>query len=83
MREQNRGIRRRGMSSLAALALTTLIVTAIGVPSWVDAAPNPLRSKSAEHTVSIAADGSYSVRLDTRFELARDTKWSFGGDIHD
>ena len=83
MREQKRGIRRRGMSSLAVLAFIALIVTAVGVPSWVDAAPNPLRSKSAEHTVSIAADGSYSVRMDTELELALDTGWSFGGDIHD
>ena len=83
MREQKRGIRRRGMSSLAVLAFIALIVTAVGVPSWVDAAPNPLRSKSSEHTVSIAADGSYSVRMDTELELALDTGWSFGGDIHD
>ena len=83
MREQKRGIRRRGMSSLAVLAFIALIVTAVGVPSWVDAAPNPLRSKSAAHTVSIAADGSYSVRMDTELELALDTGWSFGGDIHD
>ena len=71
------------MSSLAVLAFIALIVTAVGVPSWVDAAPNPLRSKSAAHTVSIAADGSYSVRMDTELELALDTGWSFGGDIHD
>ena len=83
MREQKRGIRRRGMSSLAVLAFIALIVTAVGVPSWVDAAPNPLRSKSSEHTVSIAADGSYSVRMETGLELALDTGWSFGGDIHD
>ena len=84
MREIKRGTRRRrGSSSLAALALTAMIVTAVAVPSWVDAAPNPLRSKTAEHTLSIAADGSSPVRLDTRFELARDMKWSFGGDIHD
>ena len=83
MREQKRGIRRRGMSSLAVLAFIALIVTAVGAPSWVDAAPNPLRSKSAAHTVSIAADGSYSVRMDTELELALDTGWSFGGDIHD
>ena len=75
MREQKRGIRRRGMSSLAVLAFIALIVTAVGVPSWVDAAPNPLRSKSSEHTVSIAADGSYSVRMETGLELALDTGW--------
>ena len=84
MSEMKRGIsRRRAFSAMAALAFTVIIVTAVGAPSWVDAAPNPLRSKSAAHTVSIAADGSYSVRMDTELELALDTGWSFGGDIHD
>lgn len=78
-----RGTRRRGSFSLAALALTGTIAGVIAAPSWVDAAPNPLRSKTTEHMVSIAADGSYSVRMDTNLELALDTGWSFGGDIHD
>lgn len=81
-------MRRRHRSSRAAallgtLAAAALIATTAAVPSGVDAAPNPLRSKATVHTLSIAADGSYSVRMDTRLGLALDTKWSFGGDIHD
>ncbi|MCS4593601.1 hypothetical protein KTJ89_11485 [Brevibacterium sediminis] len=84
MSETKRGFGTRGaFSIMAALAVTAVITTVIAAPGGVDAAPNPLRDKTAEHTVSIAADGSYSVRMDTKLDLALETAWGFGGDIHD
>ncbi|UVI34984.1 hypothetical protein [Brevibacterium spongiae] len=68
---------------LAALALTVTIATAVVVSSGADAAVPPVRNSATVHTLSIAADGSYSVRIDERLDFIRDTKWSFGGDIHD
>ena len=75
--------RRRASSITAALAVTATMTAVIAAPGGVDAAPNPLRDKAAVHTVSIAADGSYSVRMDTKLDLALETTWGFGGDIHD
>lgn len=84
MSETKRGFGTRGaFSNIAALAVTAVITTVIAAPVGVDAAPNPLRDKTAEHTVSIAADGSYSVRIHTKLDLALETAWGFGGDIHD
>lgn len=84
MSEMKRGFEpRSAFSIVAALAVTATITAVIAAPGGVDAAPNPLRSKSAEHTASIAPDGSYSVRMDTKLELALETTWGFGGDIHD
>lgn len=84
MSEMRRGLGcRRTLPIMAALAMTAVITTVIAAPGGVDAAPNPLRDKTAVHTVSIAADGSYSVRMDTKIDLALETAWGFGGDIHD
>lgn len=80
---KHRFARSRAFSVTAALAAAVTITTVIAAPGGVDAAPNPLRSKYVEHTVSIAADGSYSVRMDTKLELALDTAWGFGGEVHD
>jgi hypothetical protein len=72
-----------GLACPAALVLTILIAIIGIVPVGADAAPNPLRRKTTMHTVSIAADGSYSVRMDTMIDLAQETKWGFGDEIHD
>lgn len=47
------------------------------------AAPNPLRDSSATHLIRIAADGSYTVKSTTTIDLALETTWGFGGEIHD
>jgi hypothetical protein len=76
----------RMVSTLPALILSAAAVVMIVVgllPRGADAAPNPMRSKKATHTVSIAADGSYTVRMDTQFDLALPTSWTFGGEIYD
>lgn len=76
----------RMVSTLPALILSAAAVVMIVVgllPRGADAAPNPMRSKKATHTVSIAADGSYTVRMDTQFDLALPTGWTFGGEIYD
>lgn len=84
MRIVQRGLRaRRLVATAAALAVTATFATAVPLSQAVDAAPNPLRGKTSTHTLDIADDGSYSVQMATEVDLALETTWSFGGDIHD
>lgn len=80
----SRGRTDSGLPVLAATSILAAAIVVMGlVPGGADAAPNPLRDKTVRHTVSIGADGSYSVRMDTRLDLALETGWSFGSELHD
>ena len=52
-------------------------------PGSAMAAPNPLRDSAASHVIRIAADGTYTVKMTTKIDLALRTTWGFGGEIHD
>ncbi|WP_210602757.1 hypothetical protein [Brevibacterium oceani] len=70
-------------AAVSASVLTGSIVVVGLMPGGADAAPNPLRGSETTHTMTIAADGSYTVRMDTTIDLALETRWGFGDEIHD
>lgn len=69
-------------ASLLALALTCGVGGAVTGPD-IAAAPNPLRTNSFSHLVTVAADGTYEVSMTETIDLALETSWWFGDTIHD
>lgn len=69
--------------AVSASVLTGSIIVVGMMPGSADAAPNPLRGSETTHTMTIAADGSYTVRMDTTIDLALKTSLGFGDEIHD
>ncbi|WP_166972933.1 hypothetical protein [Brevibacterium atlanticum] len=82
MSMRNRGLA-RSTAAVSALVLTAAIAVVAMMPGRAGAAPNPLRGSETTHTIRIAADGTYTVRMDTTIDLALETSWGFGDEIHD
>lgn len=75
-------------SIIAALLITLSVLGGLMIAEGMsaesaDAAPNPFRGKTATHLVTIAADGSYEVETVQVIDMALESGYPFGGEIHD
>jgi hypothetical protein len=79
------GRRAARITTLAAASLLALACGLGGAVTGPDvaAAPNPLRTNSFSHLVTVAADGTYEVSMTETIDLALETSWWFGDTIHD
>lgn len=81
-------VRHRRVSIVAALFITLMVLGGLVIAEGMnaqsaDAAPNPYRGKIATHLVTIAADGTYDVETVQVIDMALESDYPFGGEIHD
>lgn len=81
-------VRHRRASIVAALFITLMVLGGLVIAEGMnaqsaDAAPNPYRGKIATHLVTIAADGTYDVETVQVIDMALESGYPFGGEIHD